>query len=51
MQKNVWRLNKNFTPADALLTKFIIDYKKDNWHLKSMLDKIKDQNLTITKFI
>ena len=45
--KKCLELNKNFTPADALLTK-IIDYKKDNWHLKSMLDKIKDQNLTIT---
>ena len=45
--KKCLELNKNFIPADVLLTK-IIDYKKDDWHLRSMLDKIKDQNLTVT---
>ena len=45
--KKCLKLNKNFTPADTLLTK-ILDYKKDDWHLQSMLDKAKDQSLTIS---
>jgi tetratricopeptide (TPR) repeat protein len=45
--KKTLELNKNFTPADALLTK-ILDYKEDDWHLQSMLDKVKNHKLNIT---
>ena len=44
--KKCLELNINFTPADALLSK-MLNYKEDDWHLKSMLKKIVDQDLNI----
>ena len=44
--KKSLELNKNFAPADALLAK-MLNYKDNLWHLESMIEKVKDQTLSV----
>jgi len=43
--KKCLELNKKFTPADTLLCK-MLDYNKDEWHIKSMVEKTKNKDLS-----
>ena len=45
--KKCLELNNSFTPADTLLSK-MINYKENDWHLKSMLEKVNNNNLNLT---
>ena len=43
--KKCLELNTKFTPADTLLCK-MLDYTKDEWHIKSMVEKTKNKDLS-----
>ena len=43
--KRCLELNKNFAPADALLSK-MLSYKENKWHIESMVKKVKDENIS-----
>ena len=46
--KKSLELNKNFTPADTLLSK-MLNYKENKWHLDKMIEKAKNDKLSLSQ--